>query len=91
MGWGREGHGVQTLQVLGAPPLAQGKAPPDQDPQEGWESPLPTPNISHTGHCPSALSETCRVVRREEGCPRPAQSRISLSWRLETGREGAGS
>ena len=94
VGWGREGHGVQTLQVLGAPPLAQGKAPPDQappEPQEGWKSPLPTPNISHTGRCTLALSEMCRVVQREEGCPGPAQPRFSLSWRLEAGGEGAGS
>ena len=43
VGWGREGHGVQTLQVLGAPPLAQGKAPLDQDPQEGLGEPLTHP------------------------------------------------
>ena len=60
-------------------------------PKKAWESPLPTPNISHTGCCPLALSEMCRVVQREEGCPGPAQSRFSLSWRLEAGREGAGS
>ena len=94
VGWEREGHGVQTLQVPGVPPPDQGKVPPDQappEPQEGWESPLATPNISHTGLCTSALSEMCRAVRREAGCPGPAQPSFSLSWRLEAGGEGAGS
>ena len=86
VGWGREGHGVQTLQVPGAPPLAQGKVRPDQappEPQEGWESPLTHPQ--HQPHRPLHLGPERDVQGGAEGGRVPRASPAQLLSELEAG------
>ena len=97
-GWGWDGGGRDMVSrpckfrvPLLLPREKSVQTKPLQSPKKAGRAPLPTPNISHTGRCTLALSEMCRAVRREAGCPGPAQPSFSLSWRLEAGEEGAGS
>lgn len=66
MGCGRERREVESrLCRFRLPPVPGEKSLLDREPQEGWESPFPTPDVSHTEGGPTwpcAMSKRSSVA-----------------------------